>query len=197
MKIKYYGNSCFRFSGKVSKMVTNPKDKGVKMSLKRIKPDIVVKSHKGENKGYEGMYVIANPGEYEIKDIFVYGYLSESESNENIADIYMFDIENIHIGYIDRKVEAMKQSIIKDMGIVNVLFVSLAGDAGMKMTKISDLVNKIEPQIVIPMDYTSKNLEKFAKIQGVKSLEEETKLNIKKNDFAEEDMPLRIIVLKK
>jgi len=197
MKVKYFGNSCFLFSTKDTKLATNPKDKGARFNLEKINPDIIVKSHKEDLKDAKAYYVIESPGEYEIKDIFVYGFLSSERTKENTADIYMFDINSMHIGYIDRKVESIKQSIIKEMGIVNILFISLADDAGMKMTKLSDLVNKIEPQIVIPMDYTKENLEKFAKIQGVKGLEEESSLNIKRTDFSEEDMPLRIIVLKK
>ncbi len=197
MKIKYFGNSCFLFATKDAKLVTNPKDDGSKLKLRKVKPDIIVKSHTGDPKEKNNYYIIENPGEYEIKELFVYGFISSISSKGDIADIYMFDVDSVHIGYIDRKVAAIKQSIIKEMGIVNILFVSLAEDAGMKMTKLSDLVNKIEPQIVIPMDYTDKNLEKFAKIQGVKGLEEETTLNIKRTDFSEEDMPLRVVVLKK
>lgn len=194
MKIKYYGNSCFLFKSKDSKLITNPKDEGAKINLKRCLPDIIVLTNKGkvaQNKHY----VISTPGEYEVKDIFIYGYMSDLNRKNSIADIYMIDVEGVHLGLIDRGVKVVKGRILNEMGIVNVLFVSLAKDAGMSLSKLTDLVNKIEPQIVIPMDYTDENLSNFMKVLGVKELEKESTLYVRNSDFAAEEIPMRVVVL--
>jgi hypothetical protein len=65
------------------------------------------------------------------------------------------------------------------------------------LQKLVDIVDSIEPQIVIPMDYNKENLEHFSKILGVKSLEEESRLKVKRSDFTDEEMPIRVVVLKK
>ena len=75
MKIKYYGNSCFLYKSKKSKLITNPKDEGVKINLKTINPDVVVSTHPSEVPD-NGYYIIKSAGEYEVKDLFVYGFKS-------------------------------------------------------------------------------------------------------------------------
>lgn len=197
MKIKYYGNSCYLVKSKTTKLITNPKDKGVRAYLKKVAPDIVVLSHKS-NVDENDYYVISTPGEYEIKDVFVYGYLSDiSRGNQKQSDIYMIDVENVHLGFIDKEVTKVRESILSEMGIVNVLFVSLDTAAGMDTSKVIDLVNKVDPKIVIPMDYTKETLERFAKVLGVKEIEKEKTLDVKGSDCLDDDVPIRFIVLEK
>lgn len=201
MKIKYCGNSCFLFKAKKTKLITNPSDKGVKVNLKSIAPDIIVLSHPTKISS-DSYYLISSPGEYEVKDIFVYGYLSDLKKQEDkkedcSADIYMFDIENVHMSIIDKSVTRVRGSVLDEMGIVNVLFVSLASDSSMKLSKVVDLVNEIEPQIVVPMDYNKELLDKFSNAMGVKELEEVPELDVKRGDFSDEELPMRFVVIEK
>src|SRR4030042_2925793 len=102
MKIKYYGGSCFLFKSKKIKVLTNPKDEESKVKVSTLKPDIVVLTHE-DNIQENSYYLIKTPGEFEVRDVFVYGYTSDVKtSNFEQADVYMFDIENIHLGIIDR-----------------------------------------------------------------------------------------------
>ncbi|MBN2015707.1 MBL fold metallo-hydrolase [Candidatus Dojkabacteria bacterium] len=194
MKIKYYGNSSFLCKTKQAKLITNPKSEGVKVNLKKLAPDIIVLSHK-EDIETNDYYLVSSCGEYEIKEVFVYGFSSDISEEEEIADIYMFDIEGVQLGMVDKSVRSIKESILDEMGVVNVLFVSLSNDAAMKMSKMTDLVNKIEPQIVIPMDITKEKLEEFTKALGVKEVEKMGDVDVKQSDFFEEDMPMRVVVL--
>lgn len=198
MKVKYLGNSSFLFKSKQAKLITNPTDQGLKINIKKVDPDIVVLSHKAQVAAND-YYLISSPGEFEVKEIFVYGYASTLEDGKGeIADIYMFDIENVHLCIIDKSVKNVRGSVLDELGIVDVLFVSLAEEAGMKFSKITDLVNKIEPYILIPMDYTQKTLADFTKTLGVQEVEKmETVLDVKKSDFSEEEVSMRFVVLEK
>jgi hypothetical protein len=195
MKISYYGNSSFLFKTKDVKLITNPLDATSKVNLKRISPDIVVTTHQSEIEEND-YYIISSPGEYEVKDVFVYGYISNlSRDIHSQADAYMFDIEGVHLSILDRSVQKLSGSIIDEMGIVDVLFVSFAKESGMRISKIIDLVNKIEPYIVVPTDYTNETLETFIKSMGIKNMEKVEKLDISKRDFADEDVPIRFVVI--
>lgn len=195
MNVKSYGNSAFVFKSKKTKLLTNPDSQQKKVNIKNIEPDILLLSHSFEMP--EGdFYTIASPGEYEVQDIFVYGYAAELKDQDSTqADIYMIDIEGVHIGFIDREVESIREWVLKEMGIVNVLFVPISPDEGMKLSKIKDLVNKIEPQIVVPMNYTKESLEEFIASIGVKSVERVDNLSVNKSEFSEDDMPMRCVVL--
>ncbi|MDD3647814.1 MAG: MBL fold metallo-hydrolase [Candidatus Dojkabacteria bacterium] len=197
MKVKYYGNSSLLFKGKKTKLITNPLDREVKLNLKKVLPDIIVQSHSEEIPVGE-YFMIKAPGEYEVHDFYVYGYKSDvNDESIDQADIYMIDVEGVHVGLIDKSVEDIRGRILDEMGIVDVLCISLAEESGMKLTKITDLVNKIEPYMVIPMDYNKKLLEDFAKVVGVQELEEVKDLDVAKSDFESEEMPMRIVVLQK
>jgi L-ascorbate metabolism protein UlaG (beta-lactamase superfamily) len=197
MNIKYFGNSSFLFKAKDTKLVTNPKSDGVKVNLKKIGADIVALSHKCKLEE-DGYYIISSCGEYEVKDVFIYGYASDPSNVVcDQADVYVFDLEGIHLGLIDKSVAKIREGVIDEMGVVNVLFVSLSEESKIKISKLNDLVSRIEPQIVIPMDYTKENLDKFLKAVGVKEPEKVDKLSVKRTDFSEEDMPIRVVVLEK
>ncbi len=200
MKVKYLGNSSFELKSKDAKLVTNPFDEGVSKTMSRIKPDIVITTHKSKVKEND-YYMITSPGEFEVKDIFVYGFLSfvdkKNEKDHEQADLYMVDVEGIHFGIIDKSVSRVRSWVRNEMGIVDVLFVSLAEDSKMKLDKLGDLVNKIEPFVVIPMDYTKKSLEKFSKMMGVKEMEKEKDMKFKKSDFSDEEAPMRFVLLEK
>ncbi|MBU0975618.1 MAG: MBL fold metallo-hydrolase [Patescibacteria group bacterium] len=197
MKVKYYGNSSFLFKGKKTKLITNPLDNEVKVNLKKVLPDIIVQSHEAKIPTGE-YYMIKAPGEYEVHDFFIYGYKSDTNAqNSDQAEIYLIDVEGVHVGLIDKSVENVRGRILDEMGIVDVLCISLAEQSGMKLTKITDLVNKIEPYIVIPMDYNKKLLEDFAKVVGVQELEEVKDFEVTKADFDSEEMSMRIVVLQK
>lgn len=196
MRIKYYGNSCFLFKSKIAKLITNPKDDNVKLNLKKADPDVVVTSHKIDVPEND-YYLITSPGEYEVKELFVYGYNSSVDTEDpEQADIYMFDIDGVHVGMIDQTVERVRGNILNEMGIVDILCISIRDDVGMKLTKITDLINKIEPYYVIPMDFNKESLEKLAKILGVKNLEEADDLKVKKAEFDSEEVITKILVLK-
>ncbi len=196
MKIKYYGNSCFLLKTKKAKLVTNPKNAGAKINLKRVKPDIVLLTH-GNKVSENNHYIINTPGEYEVKEILVYGYVSNNKGSQINADIYMIDVEGITLGFIDGEVASVKGNILDEMGIVNILFVSLADNLKMKLSKLTDLVNKIDPQIVIPMDYSKEVLTKFTNSLGVKGFDKESSLIVKSSDFEGEDIPINIVVIEK
>jgi len=195
MKISYFGNSSFLFKTKDTKLVTNPLDASAKVNLKQVAPDIIVTTHKSEIDPNE-YYIISSPGEYEVNDIFVYGHVSDTEVNDHEqADLYVLDIENVHLSILDRSVKRLRGSILDEMGIVDVLFVSLSPDSAMRTSTVIDVVNKIEPYIVIPTDYTKETLESFTKAMGIQNMEKVSKLDVSKSDFADEDIPVRFVLI--
>jgi L-ascorbate metabolism protein UlaG (beta-lactamase superfamily) len=197
MRVKYLGNSSFLVKSKETKLITNPLDLGVSEKLHKIMPNIVVLSHKVEIPP-DSYYIVSSPGEFEVRDIFIHGYTSQIESDDpSGADIFMIDIENVHFGFIDKKVTRVSEDIVDEMGIVNVLLVSLAENMGMKLNQIVDLINRIEPQIVVPMDFTKEFLESCAKVMGVKEMEKLPYLDVKFTDFTEEDVATRLVMLEK
>lgn len=195
MEVKYFGNSSFLLKSKKKvKVLTNPFDVNVKINIKKIQPEIVLASHKIKKAGND-YYFINTAGEYEIKDIFVYGFDSKPESED--CDVFLISMDHISFGLIDKNVNQLSDVIVDEMGIVNVLFISLDEEVGMKINKLVDLASEIDPQILIPMDFDEKSLEQLKKSVGVKEIEKLPKLSVKSDEFSGEDIPMRIVVLEK
>jgi len=197
MKVKSYGNSSVLFKSSKAKLITNPKSAGAKVNLKAVMPDVILLTEQNEIPD-SGSYVISSPGEYEVKDIFVYGYKSDlAANNDHQADVYMVDIAKVHLGIIDKSVDKIRDWVVNEMNIANVLFVPLTEGVGMKLANVADFVNKIDPWIVVPMDYSKDSFDEFIRITGVKNVEKVDSLELKHTDFAEEDMPMRCVIFEK
>lgn len=196
MEIKYYGNSCFLFKNKKGvKLLTNPFDKEAKVNLKNINPDIVITSGDTESGGKDSYYLINTPGEYEIKDMFIYGY--SSLANKAKSDLFIISSDSINVAFIDKSVSTLSDYITDEMGVVNVLFVSLDENVGMKINKIVDIASEIDPQILVPMDYDQESLDSLKKSIGIQQIENDTTLKINAEDFLGEDLPMRLFLLEK
>lgn len=196
MQVKSYGNSTILLKSNKAKLITNPKSEGAKVNLKALAPEIVLLTEKNELPD-DSFYVISSPGEFEVQDIFVYGYKSDLSGDNQQADVYMVDIAKVHLGIIDKSVDKIRDWVLNEMNIANVLFVPLTEGIGMKLSKVADFVNKIDPWIIVPMDYSKESLGEFIRIIGVKDVEKVDSLDLKHTDFTEEDMPTRCVVFEK
>ena len=197
MKVKYFEGSTFLLENGESKLLTNPFDKSADL-LEKVSPTIVVLSHEAKSAKTNGFFTVVTPGEYEVKDIFVYGYNSlEDEKGQTSADVFMFEVEGIHFGFIDKSVVTAEQSILSEIGIVDVLFVPLEKESGMSLAKTIELIRKIEPFMIIPMDYDEATLKEFVNTMGINEAETVKDLKLSKSDFADEEMPLRCVVFEK
>lgn len=167
MDITYFGHSSFRIKGKKASLVTDPFDKnsvGFKYPS-NIKADIVTISHdhddhnnrsavKGEPK------VLNGPGEYEVKGISVIGlpsYHDDKKGEERGKNtIYIIEVDEyriVHLGDLGHK---LSDSMIGQIGDVDVLLVPVGGVYTIDSKAASELVKSVEPKIAIPMHYKTK-----------------------------------------
>lgn len=119
--------------------------------------DFEIKS--GENLIKTGQTTAVNdvsldgPGEYEIARIMVLGFNPQ---------IFLFKTEAlnlVHLGKLDRP---LTDAELEHLNNVDILIVSL--ERGSK--KALELINQIEPKIVIPAPFSDSILESFCKEEG-------------------------------
>lgn len=113
MNIYWYGQSCFKIEGDKSTLVTDPFSKDFGLRIPRLAADVVTISHDHADhnniEAVKGMnddepFVITNPGEYEVNNIFIYG-ISSYHDNQGGKEygrntIYRFDIDGIRIAHL-------------------------------------------------------------------------------------------------
>lgn len=139
--------------------------------------------------GERSPFVINGPGDYEVKEIFVKGVMSEAlvSGKKHINTIYSLILEGVHIVFLGAlsNTEMSKESreAIDNPGI---LFVpiggSLKGAEYMDAKTAAKFALSLEPKLIIPMSYDNASLKIFLKEIGEEDAEVVDKLTIKAKD---------------
>jgi L-ascorbate metabolism protein UlaG (beta-lactamase superfamily) len=208
MEITWYGHSCFRLTERsYATVVTDPFDnKSIGYDSLRLKSDIVTVSHDapGHNNtdSVKGVsHVIDGPGEFEIGGVFITGVQSDSGSSgkkKNKEDtqrntIYVFDYDGITVAHLGDLKQTPTQSEIESLGTVNVVLVPVGGGGGLNAAKAAEVISLIEPNLVIPMHYSTPaaklsldSLNKFIKEMGLSGPETQPSLKVTRSGLPNE-----------
>lgn len=203
MQITWYGHSCFRLRGRNGTVVTDPYGDDMGYSFPRVRADIVTVSHDHPDhahvKAVKGKpKVIAGPGEYEIKGIFVIGipaYYEDTRTQPGIRNtVYVVEMEGITVCHLGDLRRVPTQSQVEELSEVDVLLIPVGGGSTLGAAKASDVISLLEPRIVIPMHYQTKfvrglqlqPVELFLKEMGVKDALPQDSLKVAKSGLPSE-----------
>ena len=221
MEIVWYGHSCFRFIERgMAAVVTDPFDSDVVgYEPLKLRADIVTVSH--DHKDHNNIeavdggstaltagepMIINGAGEYEYKGIFVEGILSYhdekkgAERGQNIIyRITVDDINIVHLGDLGHELDPKQLDRVEG---ADILLVPVGGKYTINAERAVDVVNAIEPRIVIPMHYKMDGVkidgldpvQKFITAIGLKP-EYEERLKLSKKDLPAEETQLVILSL--
>ncbi len=172
MIVSYQGGEAFKISQGSLTIAVNPANA-------RMNPDITLISS-SEFAGERNGFVVSGPGEYEVKDIGIKGFLSESDKRVNT--IYMVSFEGMNLCFLGPLTQSELKSETKEhLEDIDILFVpvdTLGPDVAYK------LAVSLEPAVIIPMHYKDKDqLKKFLKESGDKEIQPLDKLVVKKKDL--------------
>ena len=135
------------------------------MKLKKLSADIITMSHEGPDLnttqvgGDDRSPVIVDwPGEYEYRRISIIGIQTwqnkkdeEGSTNTNTAFTYLIDDLHIcHLGYLGH---ALTTEQLDEIGDVDILLLPVGGIGSFDSNKAKEVMEKIEPRIVLPMYY--------------------------------------------
>lgn len=215
MKIAWYGQACFRLMVKTNNgnkitIITDPFSKEIGLTPPRGGTDIVLISHDHYDhnniKTVSGEpFIIEGPGEYDVKGVFIKGIYSFHDNSKGeergVNTIYVVEAEDMkicHLGDLGQKELSSNQ--LDKIGEVDILMVPVGGVYTINGSEAIQIINQVEPSIVIPMHYKIprlniklNNVDKFLEEIGVKkeTLEE---FSVQKKDLTEEEM--KVVVMK-
>ncbi len=212
MIITWQGHSCFKIQDKVGPdgltLVTDPYDKKIGLKPPNFEADIVTVSHDHfDHNNVSGLranpYIIDRAGEYDIKGILVEGidsYHDEKEGKERGKNVmYRFVIDNINVAHLGDLGHPLSNGQLEKLAGIDILLIPVGGNYTINAKQAVSVISQIQPRIIIPMHYKTKDLkvdidgvDKFIKELGIKPTEEE-KLKINKKDLPSEDMELVIL----
>lgn len=196
MIITYLGKQFFKIGQGNLTVAFNPISKDSKFSsiATRFGSDIALSTinHPDYN-GFEMVshgetvpFPIKGPGDYEIKDIFIKGIMTETElgGKKYINTIYSLTIENISLCFLgavsDNK---LNSSIRGQIDSPDILFVPIGNNDLLSPIEAYKLAVTLEPKIIIPMDYDEKTLKAFLKEGGQEKVSPIEKLTIKSKEL--------------
>lgn len=216
MIITYLGHSCFKIQDKAGPegitIVTDPFDKAVGYKVPNFEADIVTVSHNHSDHNNSkalraNPFVIDTAGEYDVKGVIVDGVEAFHDTKKG-ADrgnniLYRICVDNITIGHLGDLGHTLDNKQLERLTGIDILLIPVGGKFTLDARRAVEVVSQIEPRIVIPMHYATKDskikdidgVDKFIKEMGLKPTEEE-KLKISKKDLPVEDMELVVMSVK-
>ncbi len=177
MEIKYIGHSCFEIKGKDAVLVIDPYDpKYVGFDLPKLKSDITLATHDHKDHHYiEGVaprdtvgtqLVIDGAGEYEKQGVFILGietfHDAKGGSVRGKNVIYSISIDGLCLLHLGDLGHELSQDMLERLPDVDVLFIPVGGKYTIDAEKATKVISSLEPGIVVPMHYSTKDLA-FAK----------------------------------
>lgn len=217
MHITYHGLSCFKIiaktAGRGSEDVTivfAPYDKNLGLRPPQSNADIVLIPHHDpmfnnpESLRGEPL-VIDRPGEFASEGVNVLGKdapadMRGGESRGNTI-IFSVDVEDIRIAYLGALGMDLAPAVLDMISGADILFIPVGDKSGIDGKTAELLARKIEPKIIIPMQFHVKGLQTgllndesdFCDNIGNCPRTKEDKLIIKKADLENKSMEIVLL----
>ncbi len=215
-KIVWAGQACFQLSVSNGKdhsadIVIDPFEEKIGLKAPNFSADILLLTHQHYDhnnisaiKG--NPFLIQNPGEYEIKGVFVQGidsFHDNSQGKERGKNtIYTIEAEDIrfcHLGDFGQKELTDEQ--LELIGRVDILMIPVGGTFTIDGHDAAKVIGQIEPKMVVPMHYALPKLkieldgvDKFLKAMGKNNGQAQDKLVVKSSSLPKEGVT-EIVVL--
>jgi len=217
MEIIWYGQSCFLLKSSSCRIVTDPysPECGLKLPKKLI-ADIVTISHEHSDHNFAEAVssplgtpplIIREPGEYEYGGSEIIGISTFHNSQKgNIRGkntIFLFYLENLCICHLGDIGHLLSDAEMENLNQVDVLLIPVGGKYTVDAKKAVELINQIDPKIIVPMHFRIEGLAPSIQIDGVEAFLKELGSENNPLDFLRVSKDLlpaeekKIVVLKK
>lgn len=161
MEFQYYGGNCIKISVKNAVLVVD--DTLKQLGAKSItKPENVALFTLPPAQKPEARLIIADPGEYEVSNVSIFGIAARSHMDEpgkKSATIYKLMFEDTRVCILGHIYPDLTEDQLEEIGIVDILITPVGGN-GYTLDAVGALqmIKKIEPKIVIPTHYDDSSL---------------------------------------
>ncbi len=175
MQIIWKGQSCFQITTQKTKSPVNitidPFSPEIGLRPPTGAADIVLVTH--DHKDHNAVDLVSGqpkifttPGEYEIGGISIVGVNTAhdakqgSERGKNICFIIeMEEVRTIHLGDLGH---TLSQEQLDQIGAVDIVLIPVGGKFTIGPQEAVEVVNQLEPRVVIPMHYKTESLKSKA-----------------------------------
>ena len=202
MEITWLGQSCFRIRGREATVVTDPCPPSSGHSIGKPTANVVTVSHGHENHSFVKAVagkptVLGRPGEYEIHGAFMTGVRTYHDATKGAVHgpnvSFVIEMEDVRVCHLGDLGHTPTPEQVEEMSGVGVLLIPVGGHTTIDAPTAAEVVNIIEPAIVVPMHYRTADiqselatLDRFLKEMGAKDLEPQPKLAVNRRSLPHE-----------
>jgi L-ascorbate metabolism protein UlaG (beta-lactamase superfamily) len=196
MIITYLGKQFFKIQQGDLVIAFNPISKDSTSEVKPSRFGSVIAFSTINHPDYNGFDMVAHgettpfeicgPGDYEVKNIFIKGIMTETklDSKKYINTIYSLSIENISICFLGAiNTGTLSTEVRGQIDPPDILFIPVGNNELISTAEAYKLATTLEPKIIIPMDYDDKSLKAFLKEGGQDKIAPIEKLTIKAKEL--------------
>jgi L-ascorbate metabolism protein UlaG (beta-lactamase superfamily) len=200
MIITYFGEQFFKLTQGEMVLAFNPVSKNAKSDISaHFGADIalVTTNHPLYNgadqlsHGERMPFVINGPGDYEVKEIFIKGVMSEASilGKNYINTVYSFMLDNMKIVFLGALSNPEISKEVQEMiDAPDILFIPIGGSVSKEINLLdakaaAKLALLFEPKLIIPMSYNEESLKMFFKEIGEEKTPAVDKLTLKLKDL--------------
>jgi L-ascorbate metabolism protein UlaG (beta-lactamase superfamily) len=206
MHISWLGQSAFKIEFKTTQtegtLLVDPYEHKNETMPRSLAADIALltRSEKNMITLAKEPCIIAEAGEYEYKEVLVYGF--QTALTKTAPLIFRLEVEHVTIAHLGLIGSAPDEALLNELQGVDVLMLPVGGDTTLTAERAAELVTKIEPRIVIPYAFnangtgdTYTDAAKFLKLIGKSEIEAQTKYKFTKKDLPTDT--LEVVLLEK
>ncbi|MBP9718391.1 MBL fold metallo-hydrolase [Candidatus Gracilibacteria bacterium] len=169
MDITWHGSTCVSLKGKNATVVIDPyNEKMAGMKLPKLSPDVILANADSElnhnlDIAGEQTTVFDWPGEYEARAVIVQGVAAYDRPREKDTDkkdealpviLWSMNFDGFRICHLSNVGHKLTPEMLELIGNVDILFVPVGGDVGLNAGKAHEVIEQIDPRMVIPTNYT-------------------------------------------
>ncbi len=199
LTITWLGHSFFKLQAGDVTVAIDPYDAATGLKPPRFNADLLLITHEHHDHNNRGTimgqpFEVSTPGEYEVGGVTVYGVAGfhDTKGGEDRGRMTMYRVEMegirvVHLGDIGQDKLTAEQLEVLDG--VDVLLIPVGGKYTVNGQQAANLVEQLEPRIVVPMHYKIPGLkidiegpESFVKAIGLPT-QKEQKLKLQKKDL--------------
>ena len=206
MHISWLGQSAFKIEFKTTQtegtLLVDPYEHKTESMPRSLAADIALLTRGEKNviTLVKEPCIIAEAGEYEYKEVRVYGF--QTALTKTAPLIFRLEVEHVTIAHIGLIAGTPEEALLNELQGVDVLMLPVGGDGTLTAERAAELVTKIEPRIVIPYAFNANgtgenytDAAKFLKLIGKSDIEAQTKYKFTKKDLPTDT--LEVVLLEK
>lgn len=194
MVISYFGGECFKVTqGELTLAFNLPSKESKQKSVKFGSDILFISTHHPDFNGVENAafgerepFVISGPGEYEVKDVAVRGFASDTTYGGKVGvnTIYSIILEGMNLCFLGAVSNPLlPPSAKQELDDIDILFLPVGGSGVLDHAEAYKLAVQLEPKAIIPMHYSPESLKLFLKEAGADKIDALEKLTVKKKDL--------------